>query len=54
MGGLAAVSSGSDAEPHLIALRYRGGPSETVGYVGKGVTFDAGGISIKPAGGCRR
>jgi leucyl aminopeptidase len=51
MGGLAAVSSGSDAEPHLIALRYRGGPGETVGYVGKGVTFDAGGISIKPAGG---
>ncbi len=51
MGGLVAVSSGSDAEPHLIALRYRGGSGETVGYVGKGVTFDAGGISIKPAAG---
>jgi leucyl aminopeptidase len=51
MGGLAAVSSGSDAEPHLIALRYRGGSGETLGYVGKGVTFDAGGISIKPAQG---
>ncbi|MDX6637341.1 MAG: leucyl aminopeptidase, partial [Solirubrobacterales bacterium] len=50
MGGLAAVASGSDAEPRLIALRYTGGGEETLGVVGKGVTFDSGGISIKPAG----
>jgi len=52
MGGLMAVSSGSDAEPRLIALRYEGGAGgDRVGLVGKGVTFDSGGISIKPAGG---
>ncbi len=51
MGGLAAVASGAGAEPRLIALRYSGGGSETFGLVGKGVTFDAGGISIKPAAG---
>ena len=51
MGGLAAVSSGSHAAPQLIALRYSGGGEETIGFVGKGVTFDSGGISIKPAGG---
>ncbi len=51
MGGLEAVSDGAGAEPRLIALHYRGGGTETVGLVGKGVTFDAGGISIKPAGG---
>jgi leucyl aminopeptidase len=51
MGGLEAVSAGAGAEPCLIALRYSGGGGETIGLVGKGVTFDAGGISIKPAGG---
>jgi leucyl aminopeptidase len=51
MGGLEAVSSGAAAEPQLIALRYSGGGGETIGLVGKGVTFDAGGISIKPAAG---
>ena len=51
MGGLEAVSSGAGAEPQLIALRYSGGGGETIGLVGKGVTFDAGGISIKPAAG---
>jgi leucyl aminopeptidase len=52
MGGLMAVSSGSDAEPRLIALRYEGGGrGGRVGLVGKGVTFDSGGISIKPAAG---
>jgi leucyl aminopeptidase len=52
LGGLAAVSQGSAAEPRLIALRYRGGGGgPTIGLVGKGVTFDSGGISIKPAAG---
>jgi len=52
MGGLVAVSQGSLTEPRLIALRYRGGgDGPTIGLVGKGVTFDSGGISIKPAAG---
>ena len=50
MGGLEAVSMGSDQEPCLIVLRYAGGGgAEPVGLVGKSVTFDSGGISIKPA-----
>jgi leucyl aminopeptidase len=49
MGGLAAVSQGSAEEPRLIVLRYQGGGDETLALVGKGVTFDSGGISIKPA-----
>jgi leucyl aminopeptidase len=49
MGGLVAVSSGSAEEPHLIVLRYAGGGDGVLGLVGKGVTFDSGGISIKPA-----
>jgi leucyl aminopeptidase len=52
MGGLVAVSSGSVVEPRLIALRYSGGGGgERIGLVGKAVTFDSGGISIKPAAG---
>ncbi len=50
MGAFAAVASGSDREPRLITLRYDGGGGGAhLGYVGKGVTFDTGGISIKPA-----
>jgi len=52
MGGLVAVSKGSAEEPQLIVLRYEGGGSgETLGLVGKGVTFDTGGISLKTPGG---
>jgi leucyl aminopeptidase len=51
MGAFAAVAQGSVAEPHLIVLRYRppGAAGPHLGYVGKAVTFDTGGISIKPA-----
>jgi leucyl aminopeptidase len=51
MGGLVAVARGSIHEPRLIALRYRGAgkDEETVALVGKAVTFDSGGISIKPS-----
>ena len=50
MGGLVAVSQGTEEEPQLIVLRYEAGDEgETLGLVGKGVTFDTGGISIKPA-----
>jgi leucyl aminopeptidase len=52
MGAFGAVASGTYAEPRLIVLRYSGpaakGPH--LGLVGKAVTFDSGGISIKPAG----
>jgi leucyl aminopeptidase len=49
MGAFAAVAQGTYAEPQLIVLRYDGGEGPHLGYVGKGVTFDTGGISIKPA-----
>lgn len=50
MGGLLAVAQGSAQEPRFIALEYRGaGDAAPVVLVGKGVTFDSGGISIKPA-----
>jgi leucyl aminopeptidase len=53
MGAFAAVSQGSDQEPALIVLRYEGPDAEAVGgpligFVGKAVTFDSGGISLKP------
>ena len=49
MGALLAVSQGSVQEPRFIALEYKGGKGDPVVLVGKGVTFDSGGISIKPA-----
>ena len=55
MGGLLAVGSGSAHPPRFIVLRYNGAPAgrknkiRNVSIVGKGVTFDSGGISIKPA-----
>ena len=53
MHALLAVSQGSDQEPRLIVLEYRGGKEgePPLALVGKGLTFDAGGISIKPAKG---
>ena len=53
MHALLAVNQGSDLEPRFIVLRHRGGKAKEkfVAIVGKGLTFDAGGISIKPAAG---
>jgi leucyl aminopeptidase len=53
MGALLGVAAGSAEEPRLIALEHRGGPEgqRPIALVGKGLTFDAGGISIKPAQG---
>jgi leucyl aminopeptidase len=53
MGAFAAVAQGSDQEPALITLRYDGRPgagstAPKLGFVGKAVTFDSGGISLKP------
>jgi leucyl aminopeptidase len=49
-GGLIAVGSGSARPPRLIVLEHRGGPDSQapIALVGKAITFDSGGISIKP------
>jgi len=52
MGGILAVGQGSVEEPRLIVVEHRPKkPKKSVVLVGKGVTFDSGGISIKPARG---
>jgi leucyl aminopeptidase len=50
MGAFASVAQGSYQEPALITLRYEGAGASgpVLGYVGKAVTFDSGGISLKP------
>ncbi len=52
-GALLGVAMGSDKEPRTVIMRWNGGAAGTapVAFIGKGVTFDSGGISIKPAGG---
>ncbi|MDH5755123.1 MAG: leucyl aminopeptidase [Nitrospinota bacterium] len=51
MGGLIGVSRGSQEEPKFIVMEYMKGPKsqKPIVMVGKGLTFDSGGISIKPA-----
>ncbi len=51
MGSLLIVSQGSDQPAKMIVMKYDGGSEggETIALVGKGITFDSGGISIKPA-----
>ncbi len=50
LGALLAVAQGTQQEPRFIVLEYHGaGDAAPVALVGKGVTFDSGGISIKPA-----
>jgi leucyl aminopeptidase len=52
MGALLGVAQGSAREGRLLVLRWNGGgQGQPVAFVGKGVTFDTGGISIKPAAG---
>jgi leucyl aminopeptidase len=50
-GGILGVAAGTEEEPRFIVLEYRGGGEgeAPVALVGKGVTFDSGGISIKPS-----
>ena len=49
-GGVLGVGSGSSRQPRLLRLRYAGATArKRVALVGKGITFDTGGISIKPA-----
>lgn len=53
MGALLGVGQGSERESQLVIMQWNGGPKSQapVAFVGKGVCFDTGGISIKPAGG---
>jgi leucyl aminopeptidase len=53
MGALLGVSQGSPRSARLLAMQWNGGEAgeQPVAFVGKGVTFDTGGISIKPAAG---
>ncbi len=51
-GGLHAVNLGSDEPARMVVLEYRPeGAEKTVAFVGKGIVFDSGGLSIKPASG---
>jgi leucyl aminopeptidase len=57
-GALLGVAQGSANEPRMVVMQWNGagngrkrGNSKPVAFIGKGVTFDTGGISIKPAGG---
>lgn len=52
MGSLLAVGQGSDQESHLVVLKWEGNPKskeKPLAFVGKGVTFDSGGLSLKPS-----
>lgn len=55
MGGIMAVGKGSERQPRMVVMRWNGGSkaknAKSLGFVGKGVTFDTGGISIKPSAG---
>ena len=55
MGALLGVGQGSIRESFLVTMRWDGGPKNKapVAFVGKGVTFDTGGISLKPGPGGR-
>ena len=54
-GALLAVARGSSREPRLAILRYRGASEDQpmLAFVGKGVTFDSGGLSLKPSEGMK-
>lgn len=48
-GSMLSVAAGSTEEPRLIAIEVKGkNPHKTIGLIGKGLTFDSGGISLKP------
>lgn len=54
MGALLAVGQGSDRDSRMVIMRWKGDKSNTdapLGFIGKGVTFDTGGISLKPGPG---
>jgi leucyl aminopeptidase len=51
MGGILGIAKGSDEDPKFISLAYKGGGDKTIALIGKGITFDAGGLSLKPSSG---
>lgn len=51
MGALLAVGHGSDSPSKVVIMEWNGGSGDPLALVGKGVVFDTGGISLKPAGG---
>ncbi len=53
MGALVGVGQGSESPSKIVVMQWNGGPKDQpyLGLIGKGVVFDTGGISIKPAGG---
>ena len=53
MGALLGVGQGSARPPRVVVIQHKGGPAggAPIAFIGKGVTFDTGGISIKPAAG---
>ncbi len=53
MGALLGVAQGSPHAPRMVVMRWNGGKrgEAPLAFIGKGVTFDTGGISIKPAAG---
>ncbi len=54
MHSMLAVARGSDFEPRMVVLEHKGaGDAEFIGLVGKGVTYDSGGLSLKPSEGMK-
>jgi len=51
MNGLLAVNSGSIKEPRFVILEYKGNSNKKIALVGKGITFDSGGLNVKTAAG---
>lgn len=49
MHALLAVNAGSHEPPRFVVMEYKGGGNKTIGFIGKGVTFDSGGLSLKPS-----
>jgi leucyl aminopeptidase len=54
MGAYLAVARGSCEPPKFIVLQYKGGKGKPVALIGKSITFDSGGISLKPADGMEK
>lgn len=49
LGAFVGIAKGSEEPSYFITLKYKGKSKKTLGVVGKGITFDSGGISIKPS-----
>ncbi len=54
LGAFLAVSRGSKEEPKFIVIEYKGGKKPTIVLIGKSITFDSGGISLKPSEGMEK